>query len=103
MRVLVITVALASLMIPAVMADPAPPQTPAELQQSAPAAPAPGMTSLPAKAAATEVGKAQTTAQLAAQTPVDNGHNDGGAAKDATSLEAGTAVDNGRNDGGAAQ
>jgi len=90
MRGFVITVALASLVIPTVMADPAPSQTPAELQQSAPAAPALVLTSQPAKAEATEAGKAQTTAQLAAKTP----------AKDSASLDASANADNAHADGG---
>ena len=103
MRGFVIGMAWMSLAIPAAMADPAPAQSPAQLEKSAPAAPAPGMPSQKNKAAAKQEGKAQTTAQLAAKKPLDNGHDDGGAAKQSTALGASTNVDNGHDDGGAAQ
>ena len=83
MRAVILTVAFAYLVIPPLMADPAPTQTPARLEQSAPAAPAPGLPSQTSKAAEKEQGKAQTTAQLAAKTP----------AKDSISADASANVD----------
>jgi hypothetical protein len=55
MRGFVIAIALASLVIPPLMADPAVTQTSAELEQSAPSA----MDLQPAKAGAAEFGEAQ--------------------------------------------